>query len=136
MALRQLFEQPVTECTFCLPFVGHGWRWQGASDIAPRRWLFVPGSPTRILLAALLLQYPQAGAEVLVQPTAAVAREVFWELADVLLAPCSLFDAADTLLLHRSMIELANSNTEQAAAMQAAFFTSSKVGWVGECEGW
>lgn len=70
----------------------------------------------------------QAGAEVLVQPTAAVAREVFWELADSLLAPCSLFDAADTLLLHRSMMELASSNTEQAAAMQGAFFGSSKVG--------
>lgn len=69
----------------------------------------------------------QAGAEVLVQPTAAVAREVFWDLSDVLLAPCSLFDAGDTLLLHRSMMELANSNTEQAAAMQAAFFNSSKV---------
>jgi hypothetical protein len=63
----------------------------------------------------------------LVQPTAAVAREVFWELADALLAPCCLFDAGDTLLLHRSMLELANSNTEQAAAMQAAFFGSSKV---------
>jgi hypothetical protein len=70
----------------------------------------------------------QAGAEVLVQPTAAVAREVSWELTDALLSPCSLFDAGDTLLLHRSMMELANSNTEQAAAMQAAFFGSSKVG--------
>jgi hypothetical protein len=65
---------------------------------------------------------------VLVQPTAAVAREVSWELTDALLSPCSLFDAGDTLLLHRSMMELANSNTEQAAAMQAAFFGSSKVG--------
>jgi hypothetical protein len=74
-----------------------------------------------------VLDVLQAGAEVLVQPTAAVAREVFWELSDVLLAPCSLFDAGDTLLLHRSMMELANSNTEQAAAMQAAFFNSSKV---------
>jgi hypothetical protein len=70
----------------------------------------------------------QAGAEVLVQPTAAVAREVFLELADALLVPCSLFDAGDTLLLHRSLLELANSNTEQAAAMQAAFFGSSQVG--------
>lgn len=81
--------------------------------------------PPPCCIAAALLQ---AGAEVLVQPTAAVAREVFWELADALLAPCSLFDAGDTLLLHRSMVELANSNTEQAAAMQAAFFNSSKVG--------
>lgn len=70
----------------------------------------------------------QAGAEVLVQPTASAAREVFWELADGLMRPCSLFDAGDTLLLHKMAMELANSNLEQAAAMQQAFFGSSQVG--------
>jgi hypothetical protein len=64
---------------------------------------------------------------VLVQPTAAVAREVFWGLSDALLQPCSVFEPGDVLMLHRSMCELASSNKEQAAAMQAAFFGSSKV---------
>jgi len=62
-----------------------------------------------------------------VQPTAAAAREVFWELAACLLRPCSLFDGSDTLLLHKMMMEAASSNQEQAAAMQEAFFASSKV---------
>ena len=61
------------------------------------------------------------------QPTSSAAREVFWELADGLMQPCSLFEPADSLLLTKSLLELANSNQEQAAAMQDAFFESTKV---------
>lgn len=53
------------------------------------------------LCVCLCVLQLQAGAEVLVQPTAAVAREVLFELADSLLRPCSLFDVGDTLAMHK-----------------------------------
>lgn len=64
----------------------------------------------------------------LTQPTASAARQLFWELSDALMAPCSLFDTADVAVLQRMMLELASSSQEQAAALQGAFFDSSKVG--------
>jgi hypothetical protein len=75
----------------------------------------------------VLCDFMAEGAEVMTQPTASAARQLLWEASDALLSPCSLFDAGDVAVLQRMMLELASASREQAAALQQAFFESSKV---------
>jgi hypothetical protein len=83
----------------------------------------------------MLRDFVQEGAELVQQPTASAARQLFWELSEALAAPCSLFGAADVAVLQRMVLELASSSVEQAAALQHAFFACGKVGVRGGCAG-
>jgi hypothetical protein len=54
-------------------------------------------------------------------------REAFWDLAEELVRPCSLFDDADALTMKQLALELAFCQRDKVAALQQQFFVSPKA---------
>ena len=69
----------------------------------------------------------QASCSAYKQQYVSETREAFWDLAEELMCPCSLFDGADVSTMKQLALELAFSQRDKVAVLQQQFFASPKA---------